>query len=113
MSRRKARTPNFKQNIDALRVSRVLKDITEAREHGIELSMLTLQDLYRKLKEARRQHKLFQESKRPGETFQYDSNEDQQNPYENDGLDDLQNKVLMNYRARTKKRKSKRKSQQK
>ena len=95
--------PSFTKQINVLKVRRVLKDIAEAKEYGVELNTLTLNELYRKLKETRLQHELFQKGHRSGEQFVYDSNEDQQNQFETEGLDDLKDRVVREYKAKTKK----------
>ncbi len=83
----------------SLKVTRILKDIAEARSLGIELSELSLNEMYASLQDARRQRAEY-ERQHPGRTFKYDSGEHRQLPYNDDGLDELKNMIIEEHKAK-------------
>ena len=82
---------SFGKFATSFKISKILKDIAEARNLGIELNSLTLSELHSSLKRARQQKQVF-EKHHPDKVFRYDSGEDSQLP--NDGLDELKEKIL-------------------
>jgi len=86
MKRKSASKGDFaKRNFANRRANKILNDIVEARSYGIELSAVTLPELYHYLKLAREQYRL-----NPHAAF--DNMEDSQMP--SGGLDELQERVL-------------------
>ena len=105
-------TRSLKRNSFAAgyKVRRILKDIEEGRKLGIQLHTLTLNEFYSALKHARKQKTEF-EKHFPGKDFVYDAMDDQQFPYDTDGLDDLAASVRVRpIKATEKRHNSKRKS---
>jgi len=90
------------------KLRRILQDIDEARGYGIQLYEISLNELYSFLKDARKQKAAF-EREHPKGKFKYDPEEDGQNPYDNDGLADLETEVKKKRRRSKSKSRSKRK----
>ena len=77
----------------SFKVSRILKDIEEARNYGIQLNTISLNDMYSYLRDARKQRRDF-ERENPGKKFIYDPMESQQFAWDDDGLAELKERVV-------------------
>ena len=80
-----------------------MKDIAEAKSLGIELNTLTLNELYASLRDARLQ-KIEFERRHPGKPFKYDSGDESQLPYHDDGLEALKTMIVEEHNDKETKR---------
>ena len=68
-------------------------DTEEARKYGIQLNTISLNEMYSYLRDARKQRRDF-ERENPGKKFIYDPMESQQFAWDDDGLEELKERVV-------------------